>query len=205
MNNKFLRAVKVAMLCKNSKGIMIFSVACFFIAPVLMIVSDEFFFLGGILTVYSWMFFTQFLALVDLSEAAAASPLKKYMATTMQDIITGVGALISLGSILVSTHIRGANRECFLAYAFICIFLIYFGVVYKWYWGGLITVCLLFGAAMPLTLILTGKIELSVVTLDVVGGVAIVFGWAVGLIFRHALYKLPMAPIMRKSLERQCR
>lgn len=205
MNSRFVKAIKLAMLCKNSKGIMIFSLACFFLAPVMMIASANYFFLGGILTVYSWMFFTQFLALTELAEITASSPLKKYMATTMQDIITGIGALFSLVSILVSTHLRGASKECLMAYSFIGIFLLYFGVVYKCYWGGLISVCIILGASLPIVSIVSYETDFSQLTLDIIGISVTLIGWVGGLIFRHALYKRPMSPIMRKSLERQCR
>lgn len=206
MNSRFARSLKIAMQCKSSKGTMIFSVVCLVLSPVLMMVSDSSFFVGAILSLYSWMFLTQYLAIPELAEVVAASPLKRYMATTMQDIISGVGCLISYACIAIASHVNNdITFNILFAYIAIAAFTIYFGMAYRAYVIGIVVVfatLIIFGSG---TFFLDMYFGLSALPIDLSGFLIILVGWVLGVVARHALYKIPMSNIMRKSLERQCR
>ena len=206
MNNKFVRSLKIAMLCKNAKGIMFLSLFFLVLSPVLMIISNSSFFLGAILSLYSWMFLTQYLAIPELAEVAAASPMKKFMATTMQDIVSFVGVLISFACVAVSNHINPCvDYNILFAYIAISAFTIYFGITYRAYVVGTIVVLVSIGFFAVLSGILSRKFDFAAIPIDLIGFLIILVGWALGVLFRHVLYKIPMSNLMRKSLERQCR
>lgn len=206
MIKKFVNGMKLAMTTKDAKKTMIISAGLFVFALFFLFVSKDSAFLGSILSVYVWMFFNQFCNMLELSQVEASSPYRKFMATTMQDIITFAGSIITGVLVGLSAARQEEPSNMIVGYIFIAVFLVYFGLVYRYYWLGLLLVIVLVLGGMTVAIFILPKLMLEPLTLNQVvlyGSCSIAGGWLIGFLLRRIFWKKEVSQIMRTSLERQ--
>lgn len=199
---KFVKCLKLAMLYKDAKKTMIIALVCFICGPIFLMTSNLSF-AGAVLTVYPWMFLMQFMTMTEIAEATAASPIRKFAATTMCDIISFVGCIVSYLVITIIGNIKGFGSDALISFVFIGMFIIYFATVYRFYWASILIIIGLFVAMYSFFVLNVSKFATLDFNYPVLGGVVLLVCWLIGCICRRLTYKMPINPIMVRSLEKQ--
>lgn len=202
--NDFIGAIKLALTMPKAKQTLIIGAICTLLGVVVMFVNEEAIFMGGILTVYGWLFFLNFMSQLECSQLVLASRLRKKIAVLYPTIITAFGAVFSVAIVWIITSVKGYEDGVMFFYVMLAVFLVYFGGSYKSYWLSTILMVVLAGVLGAFSF-MASRNGLSILSQHILGSCFVLGGVIVGGIVRYALRNKPLSDIIVKGVQRQAR